>query len=268
MSGADVTVEQHGDHVGVVCMHRPPNNYFDTALLEEVATAYEELDRSGWCRADRAGVGGAALLRRPRLRRQRRAGHRRALPGRAPPLRRPAPGGGRGAGSGHRRRLRAGAVGGLPGGDRAEPLQRELRAAGLPPRLRPLRDAARRGGPAGGGRPAADRAARRRRRGAGPRPVRPPRRRRRRDGRRRSATRASWRRRGRWRSAPSGRRCVAAWSRRPGWPWSTSAPSRCACATAPTSPRGCAPPPSGATATLQRVLSERGRDAASTPERR
>jgi enoyl-CoA hydratase/carnithine racemase len=51
MSGSDVTVEQHGDHVGVVCMHRPPNNYFDTALLEQVAGAYEELDHSGWCRA-------------------------------------------------------------------------------------------------------------------------------------------------------------------------------------------------------------------------
>ena len=51
MSGADVTMERHGDHVGVVCMHRPPNNYFDTTLLEEVAAAYDELDRSGWCRA-------------------------------------------------------------------------------------------------------------------------------------------------------------------------------------------------------------------------
>jgi enoyl-CoA hydratase/carnithine racemase len=51
MSGADVTVEHHDDHVAVVCMHRPPNNYFDTTLLEEVATAYEELGRSGWCRA-------------------------------------------------------------------------------------------------------------------------------------------------------------------------------------------------------------------------
>ena len=51
MSGADVTVEQHGDHVGVVCLHRPPNNYFDTSLLQEVAAAYEALDRSGWCRA-------------------------------------------------------------------------------------------------------------------------------------------------------------------------------------------------------------------------
>ena len=48
---ADVTVEQHGAHVAVVCLHRPPNNYFDTALIEDVAAAYEELDRSGWCRA-------------------------------------------------------------------------------------------------------------------------------------------------------------------------------------------------------------------------
>ena len=51
MSGADVTVEQHDDHVAVVCMHRPPNNYFDTTLLEELAAAYEVLDRTGWCRA-------------------------------------------------------------------------------------------------------------------------------------------------------------------------------------------------------------------------
>ncbi len=51
MSGADVTVEQHGEHVAVVCLHRPPNNYFDTALIREVAAAYEALEGSGWCRA-------------------------------------------------------------------------------------------------------------------------------------------------------------------------------------------------------------------------
>ena len=51
MSEPDVTVEQHGEHVGVVTLHRPPNNFFDTDLLERIATAYEELDRSGWCRA-------------------------------------------------------------------------------------------------------------------------------------------------------------------------------------------------------------------------
>jgi 2-(1,2-epoxy-1,2-dihydrophenyl)acetyl-CoA isomerase len=51
VSGTDVTVEQAGAHVGVVRLNRPPNNYFDTALIVGVAEAYEELDRSGWCRA-------------------------------------------------------------------------------------------------------------------------------------------------------------------------------------------------------------------------
>ena len=51
MSGTDVTVEQAGAHVGIVRLNRPPNNYFDTALIVGVAEAYEELDRSGWCRA-------------------------------------------------------------------------------------------------------------------------------------------------------------------------------------------------------------------------
>jgi len=47
----DVTVEREGPHVAVVCLRRPPNNFFDTALIESVAAAYEELDRSVWCRA-------------------------------------------------------------------------------------------------------------------------------------------------------------------------------------------------------------------------
>jgi len=47
----DVTVERGGAHVAVVCLHRPPNNYFDTELIDSVASAYEELGRSGWCRA-------------------------------------------------------------------------------------------------------------------------------------------------------------------------------------------------------------------------
>jgi 2-(1,2-epoxy-1,2-dihydrophenyl)acetyl-CoA isomerase len=47
----DVTVEREGAHVAVVCMHRPPNNYFDTPLVAAVASAYEELAASDWCRA-------------------------------------------------------------------------------------------------------------------------------------------------------------------------------------------------------------------------
>jgi enoyl-CoA hydratase/carnithine racemase len=48
---ADVSVVREGDHVGVVCLHRPPNNYFDAALVGAVASAYEELAGSSWCRA-------------------------------------------------------------------------------------------------------------------------------------------------------------------------------------------------------------------------
>jgi enoyl-CoA hydratase/carnithine racemase len=51
VSSPDVTIDQHGDHVGIVSLHRPPNNYFDTGLIAEIAAAYEQLDGSGWCRA-------------------------------------------------------------------------------------------------------------------------------------------------------------------------------------------------------------------------
>ncbi len=50
MGGADVTVEQDGDHVGVVCLRRPPNNFFDTSVVAAVADGYEELAAAGWCR--------------------------------------------------------------------------------------------------------------------------------------------------------------------------------------------------------------------------
>jgi enoyl-CoA hydratase/carnithine racemase len=53
-----VTVAQHGEHVGVVCLNRPPNNFFDTELLTAVADAYESLDASGWCRAIVLGAEG------------------------------------------------------------------------------------------------------------------------------------------------------------------------------------------------------------------
>lgn len=47
----DVTVERAGEHVAVVRLHRPPENYFDTALVAGVADSYEELAASSWCRA-------------------------------------------------------------------------------------------------------------------------------------------------------------------------------------------------------------------------
>jgi enoyl-CoA hydratase/carnithine racemase len=50
MGAGDVTVDREGSHVGVVGMHRPPNNYFDTAVVAGLASAYEELAASDWCR--------------------------------------------------------------------------------------------------------------------------------------------------------------------------------------------------------------------------
>ncbi len=50
MGDTGVTVERHRDHVGVVCLHRPPNNFFDTSLVASVADGYENLAAGGWCR--------------------------------------------------------------------------------------------------------------------------------------------------------------------------------------------------------------------------
>jgi 2-(1,2-epoxy-1,2-dihydrophenyl)acetyl-CoA isomerase len=47
----DVSIEWVEEHVAHVCLHRPPHNFFDTALLGAVADAYEELAESSRCRA-------------------------------------------------------------------------------------------------------------------------------------------------------------------------------------------------------------------------
>jgi enoyl-CoA hydratase/carnithine racemase len=46
----DIGVEKTG-HVAIVEIRRPPNNYFDVALIKEIATAFEELDADADCRA-------------------------------------------------------------------------------------------------------------------------------------------------------------------------------------------------------------------------
>jgi enoyl-CoA hydratase/carnithine racemase len=51
VSESKVTVELREDHVGVVEFSRPPNNFFDGALIGEIASAYERLDSEPGCRA-------------------------------------------------------------------------------------------------------------------------------------------------------------------------------------------------------------------------
>jgi enoyl-CoA hydratase/carnithine racemase len=46
----DIGVEKSG-HVALVEIRRPPNNFFDVALIRELADAFEALDADGDCRA-------------------------------------------------------------------------------------------------------------------------------------------------------------------------------------------------------------------------
>ena len=46
-----MTIELREDHVGVVEFSRPPHNFFDASLIEEIADAYERLDGDPACRA-------------------------------------------------------------------------------------------------------------------------------------------------------------------------------------------------------------------------
>jgi enoyl-CoA hydratase/carnithine racemase len=46
----DIGVDLH-EHVATVELRRPPHNFFDVRLIGEIASAFEELDRDGQCRA-------------------------------------------------------------------------------------------------------------------------------------------------------------------------------------------------------------------------
>jgi enoyl-CoA hydratase/carnithine racemase len=46
----DIAVEKTG-HVALVDIRRPPNNFFDIALIQEIASAFEALDEDSNCRA-------------------------------------------------------------------------------------------------------------------------------------------------------------------------------------------------------------------------
>lgn len=50
MSTADLNVERHG-HVALVEINRPPNNFFDVALIEGIAETFEALDQEPDVRA-------------------------------------------------------------------------------------------------------------------------------------------------------------------------------------------------------------------------
>ena len=47
----EVSVEVRGDHVAVMEFSRPPHNFFDAGLIEQIADAYEALDSDPASRA-------------------------------------------------------------------------------------------------------------------------------------------------------------------------------------------------------------------------
>ncbi len=49
--GSELSVEIGEDHVAVIEIRRPPNNFFDVALIGQLADALDELARNGQCRA-------------------------------------------------------------------------------------------------------------------------------------------------------------------------------------------------------------------------
>jgi enoyl-CoA hydratase/carnithine racemase len=67
----DVSVSVAPNYVATVTMHRPPDNYFDTALIASLADAYTTLDDDPQCRAivlcaeGKHFCAGAAFGRRP-----------------------------------------------------------------------------------------------------------------------------------------------------------------------------------------------------------
>ena len=49
--GSELSVRLGDDHVAVVEIRRPPNNFFDVALIGQLADACDELARNTQCRA-------------------------------------------------------------------------------------------------------------------------------------------------------------------------------------------------------------------------
>ena len=156
----DIGVEKHG-HVGLIEIRKPPLNFFDISLINQIADALEEFDKDieirasvlaaqgkAFCagadfgdpkpqgtgsRSRRAAIPPTTSADRPSLLRSRAHLPRQEADRR------------RRAGRRHRRRSRPCGVGGFPRHLPRSALRRQLHQARLPSRLRPDRDAARTG---------------------------------------------------------------------------------------------------------------------------
>ena len=164
----EVTCDVVADHVAMVRLRRPPNNFFDTELLSELAGVYEEVAATAWCRAivlsseGRHFCAGLDFATNERQDIAELYGH--AIRLFAAPLPVVAAVGAERRSGG---RLRTGPLRRLPDRLSQQPVQRQLRPSRFPSRVRHVGDAARAGWSAGGGGPPLHRPADRGRRGSG-----------------------------------------------------------------------------------------------------
>src|SRR6201992_2690076 len=154
-------------HVATVEIQRPPANYFDLALIDALASAYESLEAEPDCRAIVLGSDGEHFCAGAKV----GARPRHAPPAGLFPL--VQAGGGRGPGRRRRRRGRARPQRGLPRRRAQLVVRVQLRPARHPPGLRHLGHAAPGGRPAAGPGPALHRTPDQGPGGAGGRPGRP-----------------------------------------------------------------------------------------------
>ena len=123
-------------HVGQIEIQRPPHNYFDNALINQIADALEAFDRDPACRAvvlcaqGKSFCAGADFANRPSDRRGQRE-RQAPVQGSDPDLPLEEAHRRGGAGRGHRRRARPGARRRLPRHLQRGALQRQFQPARL-----------------------------------------------------------------------------------------------------------------------------------------
>ena len=140
MSGTykDIGVISEG-HVGVVEIQRPPHNFFDNALINQIADAFEAFDRDNnirayvLCAQGKSFCAGADFANRPQTGAAESGKHLYKEATRLFRSKKPIDRGG--AGRGDRRRPRPRPDDGLPRHLRRGALRRQLHAARLPSRL-------------------------------------------------------------------------------------------------------------------------------------
>ena len=134
----DIGVSSEG-HVGIVEIQRPPHNFFDNSLINQIADAFEAFDRDGnirayvLCAQGKSFCAGADFANRPQTGAAESGKHLYKEATRLFRSKKPSVGGH--PGPGDRRRPRPCRDDRLPRHLRRRPLRRQLHAAGLPSRL-------------------------------------------------------------------------------------------------------------------------------------